>query len=192
MKIERKVKGKWKPCTKTLECFICGDEHYASDCPPKNKFVESNKSKASKEEDEAAVNAIWEENPFAMVCTYRINAVGFSVFKSTEVLLDHQANISIVRPELLRQVQPLNEVVRVNGVGGMQLELQETGYLDNFFQVYTSTETRANVLSFSDVEELYPITHEPFVGFTVHTPEGEIYCFRRGEATCCRLCCVQW
>jgi hypothetical protein len=56
----------------------------------------------------------------------------------------------------------------------MQLELQETGYLDNFFQVYTSTETRVNVLSFSDVEELYPITYEPFVGFTVHTPEGDI------------------
>jgi hypothetical protein len=101
------------------------------------------------------------------------------VSRFLRVLLDHQANISIVRPELLRQVQPLNEVVRVNGVGGMQLELQETGYLDNFFQVYTSTETRANVLSFSDVEVLYPITHEPFVGFTVHTPEGEIYCFRR-------------
>jgi hypothetical protein len=71
-------------------------------------------------------------------------------------------------------VQPTSEVVRVNGVGGIQLELRETGYLDNFFQVYTSTKTRVNVLSFWDVEELYLITYELFVGFTVQTPEGDI------------------
>jgi len=69
----------------------------------------------------------------------------------------------------------------VNGVGGVQLELRETGYLDIFFQVYTSTKTRVNVLSFSDVEELYPITYEPFVGFTVHTPVGDILFEKKGK-----------
>jgi hypothetical protein len=33
LKIEGKVEGEQKPCTKKLEGFICGDEHYASDCP---------------------------------------------------------------------------------------------------------------------------------------------------------------
>jgi hypothetical protein len=47
--------------------------------------------------------------------------------------------------------------------------------------VYTSTQTRVNVLSFSDVEELYPITYEPFVGFTVHTPEGDILFKKKGK-----------
>ena len=63
----------------------------------------------------------------------------------------------------------------------MQLELRETGYLDNFFQVYTSTETQVNVLSFSDVEELYPIMYEPFVGFTIHTPVGDILFEKKGK-----------
>jgi hypothetical protein len=31
------------------------------------------------------------------------------------------------------------------------------------------------------VEELYPITYEPFVGFTVHTPEGDILFEKRGK-----------
>jgi hypothetical protein len=156
LKIEGKVEVERKPCTKKLECFICRDKHYAGNCPHKKKFIESNKGKASEEEDEAAVNAIWEGNAFATLRTYQINAVGFSSFKSTEVLLDNQANISIVWPELLRQLQPTSEVVRVNGVGGVQLELRETGYLDNFFQVYT-------------------------IGFTVHMPEGDILFEKKGK-----------
>jgi hypothetical protein len=61
-------------------------------------LVESNEGKASEEEDEAAVNANWKANAFVTVRTYQIDAVGFSGFKSTEVLLDNQANISIVWP----------------------------------------------------------------------------------------------
>jgi hypothetical protein len=180
-KTEGKVESERKPRTKKIECFICGDDHYATDCPHRKKLVDSNKVRINKEEDEAAVNAVWEANAFVTVRTYQINAVGFSGFKSTEVLLDNQADISIIRPELLRQVQPTSEVVRVNGVGGVQLELRETGYLDNFFQVYTSTETRVNVLSFSDVEELYPITYGPFVGFTVHTSVGDMLFEKKGK-----------
>jgi len=40
---------------------------------------------------------------------------------------------------------------------------------------------RVNVLSFSDVEELYPITYEPFVGFTVHTLVGDILFKKKGK-----------
>jgi hypothetical protein len=174
LKTDGKVESERKPRTKKIECFICGDDHYANDCPHRKKLVESNKVRANEEEEEAAVNAVWEANAFATVHTYQINAVGFYGFKSTEVLLDNQADISIIWPELLRQVQATSEVVRVNRVWCVQLELRETRYLDIFFQVYTSTETRVNVLSFSDVEELYPITYEPFVGFTVHTLVGDI------------------
>jgi hypothetical protein len=94
LKTEGKVEGERKPRTKKLECFICGDEHYASDCPHRKKLVENNRSRINKEDDEAAVNAVWEVNAFMTVHTYQINAVGFSSFRSTEVLLDNQANIS--------------------------------------------------------------------------------------------------
>jgi hypothetical protein len=35
-----------------------------------------------------------------------------------------------------------------------------------------------NILSFAEVEEKYPITYEPYEGFTVHLPERDIL-FRR-------------
>jgi hypothetical protein len=80
----------------------------------------------------AFVNAAWEANVYH---TYQVNAMGMSGFSSTEVLLDNQADISIMRPELLRQLRPTNGTVRVNGVGGVQLELKQVGYLEDFFEV---------------------------------------------------------
>ncbi len=48
------------------------------------------------------------------------------------------------------------------------------GYLDNFFCVYASHDTRANVLCFSDIEDMYDITYVPKEGFTVHSPDQDI------------------
>jgi hypothetical protein len=59
LKTERRVEGERKPRTKKLECFICGDEHYASDCPQRKNLVENNKIRTNEEEEEAAVNAVW-------------------------------------------------------------------------------------------------------------------------------------
>jgi len=97
-----------------------------------------------------------------------VNAIGVNGFKPTEVLLDNQANISIMRPELLRAFEKTEQTVRITGVGGMQLCTNETGYLEDFFRVYCSRNTKANVLSFSDVEDVYPITYQPQESFTVH------------------------
>jgi hypothetical protein len=111
--------------------------------------------------------------------TYQVNATGLNRFSGTEVLLDNQADISIMRSELLRQLRPVDETVHVNGIGGVQqLELEQARYLEDFFEVYASTETRVNILSFSEVKEKYRITYEPFKGLTVHLPERDIL-FRR-------------
>jgi hypothetical protein len=110
--------------------------------------------------------------------TYQLNAVGLNGFSGTEVLLDNQADISIIRPELLRQLRPVDETMHVNIVGGIQLELKQAGYLEDFFEVYASTETRVNILSFAEVEEKCLIMYEPFKGFMMHLPEWEIL-FRR-------------
>jgi hypothetical protein len=126
------------------------------------------------EEGDAFVNMAWEANVYHTTHTYQVNAVGMNGFLGTEVLLDNQADISIMRPELLRQLRPIDETVRVNDVGGVQLELKHAGYLEDFFEVYASTEIRVNILSFAEVKEKYPITYEPFKGFTVHLPERKI------------------
>jgi hypothetical protein len=79
-----------------------------------------------------------------------------------------------MRPCLLRCLKDAKSEVKVSGVGGVQLSMKKTGYLDNFFHVYASDDTRANVLCFADVEDMYDITYVPKEGFTVHLPDRDI------------------
>jgi hypothetical protein len=79
-----------------------------------------------------------------------------------------------MRPDLLSAFEEAETEVKFNGVGGVQLCTRETGYLPDFFRVYTSSDTKANVLSFADVEDLYKITYEPHESFTVHLPDRDI------------------
>ena len=76
-------------------------------------------------------------------------------FKPTKLLLDSQANISIVHPNLLRDIKLAEKSVKINGVGGHQFYVKETGFLDPFFRVYVSEETRANILSLAEVEDRF-------------------------------------
>jgi hypothetical protein len=77
----------------------------------------------------------------------------------TEVLLDNQANISIIHPMLLKNVQLLERQIKVKGMGGLQLIVDEGGIVVGLFPVYASENTIANVLSFADIEDLYDITY---------------------------------
>jgi hypothetical protein len=47
--------------------------------------------------------------------------------------------------------------------------------------VYASEDTCVNILSFSEVEEMYPITYVPHEGFIVHLPDRDILFKRRGK-----------
>jgi hypothetical protein len=156
---------------KKPRCFSCGGEHYVNKCP---EFLEF---KRIKEEEKHAATT-WDASTFM---THQINAIGIGGFKPTEVLLDNQANVSIIRPELLSAFEKTENGIKVSGVGGAQLYTEETGYLEDFFRVYTSTETKANVLSFADVEDLYKITYQPQESFTVHLPDRDIVFHRRNK-----------
>ncbi len=124
------------------------------------------------------VAATWEGNTFA---TYRVNSIGMKGLGATEVLLDNQADISIMRSELLRMLEPVDNPVQVSGVGGVQLVAKETGYLEDFLRVYASSDTRANVLCFSDVEDVYEITYAQGQSFTVHLPDRDIVFNRKDK-----------
>jgi hypothetical protein len=90
--------------------------------------------------------------------TYQVNAIALGSFEPMEVLPYNQANISIMRPELLSAFQEAESEVRINRVGDVQLKTtKQTGYLPNFFCVYSSSNTKANVLSFSNIEDLYEV-----------------------------------
>jgi hypothetical protein len=80
---------------------------------------------------------------------------------------------------LLRDVRPTEKKIRVWGVGGVQLIVKHVGMLDGFFEVFASEKTKANVLSFVEVEEKYEISYARAQTFTVHVPEGEDIVFSR-------------
>lgn len=48
--------------------------------------------------------------------------------------------------------------IKIKGVGGVQLVMDEVGELNGFFQVYISAKTKANVLSCSDAKNMHDIT----------------------------------
>ena len=103
-----------------------------------------------------------------------MNAVSDARFSRNEVVLDNAADVSVVHPSLLRNLMPLEKSIRINGVGGHQFLVEQTGYLDPLFSVYASKETKANILSFAQVEDEYPITYVPQESFTVHLPRGDL------------------
>ncbi len=100
--------------------------------------------------------------------------------KTNKLLLDNQADISIVNPVLLENVRPTEREIKIKGVGGIQLKVNQVGDLPGFFTVYASKETKANVLSFVDVEDLYDISDVQKEAFVVHMLSGDLV-FSRGE-----------
>ncbi len=102
------------------------------------------------------------------------NAVhGTAGLSLTEVLLDNQANISIMHPMLLEDIRPAPKKVKVNGVGGKQMIVDKMGMLPGFFRVYASKETKANVLCFSDVEDLYRVMYKHLESLSQYTCKRE-------------------
>jgi hypothetical protein len=102
-------------------------------------------------------------------------------FHEYDVLLDNQADISIVHPRLLREVMQADRPVTVKGIGGRQLVVEKTGYLDEFFRVYTSENAKPNVLSLAEVEDMYRVTYKPGQAFVVHLPGREVEFKRVGK-----------
>jgi hypothetical protein len=110
-----------------------------------------------------------------MFVTYQVHATGMvGKFKRHEVLLDNQADVSIIHPSLLREIEPAESSFNINGEGGLQFTVDKEGYLDDFFHVYTSEDTHANILSFSEVEDKYNITYVPQEAFIVHLPDRDV------------------
>jgi hypothetical protein len=78
-------------------------------------------------------------------------------FGKYDILLDYQADVSIVHPHMLCDVLPADLPITVKGFGGKQLNAEQTGYLQEFFRVYASEQAIPSVLSLSDVEDLYRV-----------------------------------
>jgi hypothetical protein len=152
---------------RSVRCFICNGPHFANKCP---ECKQSANREESGDEKERHAHMTWGEA--TMFMTYlkkQVNAIGYSGFCETEVLPDNQADISIMRPGLLHAFKPAEKKVHMNGVGGQQLMVDRKGYLEDFFDVYASEHMKVNVLSFSEVENMYNITYVPHQAFIVES-----------------------
>ena len=139
--------GKTKSKVKCFRCCEIG--HYAHKCPEKK--VEKEAEDLDQHDQIHTLNATWEATTF---CAY--HRVNYAVDENlkvgpNEVLLDNCADISIIRPHLLEGIKDSEHPIKINGVGGLTLTVNKTGHLPEFFQVYASEETLANVWSISHI-----------------------------------------
>jgi hypothetical protein len=161
-----------------IECFRCGQfGHYSTskDCP-------KHESKQGKDGNVNGTWGAWEDVAGVFLTIQEVEQGSVYTTKGllpSKVLLDNQANISIVHPRLLKNVRDSKHQIRVKGVGGVQLIVDKVGDLDGFFQVYTSENITANVLCFADVEDMYAVTYEKGRAFTVHLADGKTVEFSR-------------
>jgi hypothetical protein len=90
------------------------------------------------------------------------------------VLLDNQADVSVMHPFMLEDIQTSNHKLRIKVFGGAQFTVTEKGNLPDFFPFYASKLTKANVISFAKGEDKYPIMYVPRTCFNVHLPDQDI------------------
>jgi hypothetical protein len=117
-----------------LECWNCKEKgHFSSNCPHKKKAKEG----------QGVANVTWlEEQEFCMFCTtsvvqeYEVNSAVNVMQKltDTEILLDNQADISIIHPKLLENVPPVERNIKVKGVEGVQMVVSKKGELKNLMK----------------------------------------------------------
>jgi hypothetical protein len=150
-------------------------------CPKNIEKAKKEKQEAEGGKD-AFMNATWYKECKGSMYTgvrFKDEIAEYIGITLTQVLLDNQADISVMHQMLLKDVRPAEKKIRVCGVGGVQLIVEHVGMLDGFFEVYASEKTKANVLSFAEVEDKYEISYVRAQTFTVHVPEGEDIVFSR-------------
>ena len=147
---------------KPLICWSCGEPgHRMNECPASS-----------------------DQEPENRKCTTTmLNAFtsGSEPFQWYEVLLDNQADVSVVHPRLLTNVRPATRGCSVAGLSGHELELPNVGELDQFFTCKTADELRASVLCQADVEDIYDVTYKQGESFTVHLPNSDLTFYRRNK-----------
>lgn len=156
-----------------VECYGCGElGHYKSACPNKlnsdDNYTDSKAPTAEQATPTTSSGQAYSTRSFRLV----FNTGKRALFKWWEVLLDNQANMSIVHPKLLTNLHPTKAYC--SGIDGEPFKLTHTGELEGFFECRSSKDLSASVLCMTDVGKLYKITYNQDESFVVHMPGGDL------------------
>lgn len=94
--------------------------------------------KSQSELDDGFMNPMWQEMQEAdmllsikkerhEVKEHVISNVRQTGLSHTEIILDNAANISMIKPKLLENVQEAKKKIKVKGVGGVQMIVSKVG-----------------------------------------------------------------
>ena len=99
-----------------------------------------------------------------------------------QVLLDNQADISIIDKRLLTNIRKLSHPIEVVGINGGKIIFDEEGDLKDFFTCLVANENcNANILCQSDVEDLYDIKYKQGESYIVKLLEKDLLFARRDK-----------
>ena len=93
--------------------------------------------------------------------------------------LDSCSQVNIVNPRFLHNIRP-GEGQYV-GLKGESAETKLVGDLDGFFECQVCDTCAASVISLSDVEDLYEVSYDQAIGFTVHMLDRDLVFKRHGK-----------
>ena len=170
-KQSKNLKGEKKSSEgkRTVVCWHCNEQgHVKSQCPQRDNSSDVDELDGS----DGGIGLVTH-----VIATGRSFATS-AMFQWYHVLLDNQADTSVVHPRLLTGVIKSKSVI--HGLGGSAV-LPYVGTLRGFFKCKSGDNLMASVLCFADVERLYPISYEQGVSFTVHMKNRDLVFWLRDK-----------
>jgi hypothetical protein len=109
--------------------------------------------------------------------------------KRNMVLLDAQSDISVISSHLVTNIRATNDWVYINGIssGADEVVCKKVGDFLGVCEVYVHDKLSANVLCQADLEDMYQITYDQGVSYTVHTNVGDLVFARIGKHYACNV-----